>query len=378
MSTSSAGWRLERRLDVSAARSVGTRTAGVVVAVLGALAVFQLTGRSAPDIAGESIKGTFGNWSNFQETLIILTPILICAVAVALGFRIRVWNIGVEGQFLMGGWAATGVGLKVGGPQWLQLLLMALAGMAAGALWVLVPALLKAYFDVNEVITTLLLTFVAQQMLVWFSTDIWKDRVAAVTNASERVNAKLPGFFGSTTLNWGFLVPVVLVIVMFVVFRSSRWGYEVEMTGGNPRAAEFAGIPVKRRIVGVMMLSGAVAGLGGMIQLTGAVHRLSVSFSNQYGFFGFIVAALAGASALALLLVGLFIAFLLRSGIAAQTRGLSVALMFAVCGMILLIVGVAEIATRYRLSRAAPEPMAPVPQEAKMSNTHFASAQEPA
>jgi simple sugar transport system permease protein len=198
------------------------------------------------------------------------------------------------------------------------------------------------------------LTFVAQQILVWFSTDIWKDRVSAVTNASERVGASIPAFFGSDTLNWGFVVPIVLVVLMYGVFRSSRWGYEVEMTGGNPRAAAFAGIPVKRRLIGVMMLSGAIAGLGGMVQLAGGVHRLSVSFSNQYGLFGFIIAALAAGGALGLLLVGLFIAFLLRSGIAAQARGLSVALMFAVCGMILLVVGVAEIAARYRVIRREP------------------------
>jgi general nucleoside transport system permease protein len=352
--TANLPWRFERRLDVSSARSITTRVAGVIVALAGALVVFQLTGRSAADIAGESVKGTFGSWGDFQETLIILTPILTCGVAVALGFRIRVWNIGVEGQFLMGGWAATGIGLEVGGPHWLKLMLMALGAMAVGALWVLVPAVLKAYFGLNEVITTLLLTFVAQQILVWFSTDIWRDRVSAVTNASRRVDAEIPAFFSSDTLNWGFLIPVVLVLLMYGVFRSSRWGYEVEMTGGNPRAAEFAGIPVKRRIIGVMMLSGAIAGLGGMVQLAGSVHRLSVSFSNQYGFFGFIVAALAGASALALLFVGLFIAFLLRTGIAAQTRGLSVALMFAVCGMILLVVGIAETAARFRFVHGAP------------------------
>lgn len=366
-------WRLERRVDVSPRQMVAARAAGIVVAVIGALAVLALTGRSASAIATESVGGTFGSWSDFQETLVLLTPMLMCAVAVALGFRIRVWNIGVEGQFLMGGWAATGIGLNVGGPDWLVLVLMAVGSMAAGALWVLVPALLKAFFAVNEVITTLLLTFVAQQILVWFSTDIWKDRVSAVTNASERVEARIPAFFGSTTLNWGFAVPIVLAGAMFLVFRSSRWGYEVEMTGGNPRAAEFAGMPVKRRIIGVMMLSGAIAGLGGMVQLAGAVHRLSVSFSNQYGFFGFIIAALAGASALALLIVGLFIAFLLRAGIAVQTRGLTVSLMFAVCGMLLLVVGVAEVAARFRLVRGE----RPAPDQLGVPTSLPAPAEEP-
>jgi simple sugar transport system permease protein len=169
------------------------------------------------------------------------------------------------------------------------------------------------------------------------------------------VKAGLPGLFGSNVLHVGFLVPIGVAAVFFYLFRYSRWGYEVQMVGGNPRAAEFAGIDVRRRIVTVMLISGGLAGLSGAIHLMGATNRLQGTISNQYGLSGFIVAALAGASVLGLLVGGLFIASLLRSGLALQAKGLSVHIVLALYGLTLIGIANAEALSRYRRSRA-PEP----------------------
>src|SRR5215204_3447671 len=141
---------------------------------------------------------------------------------------------------------------------------MALAAIAAGALWILVPAVARARWQVNEIITTLLLNFIAIQWVAWFSFDLWRDRAAAVVQSTPVVQARLPFFPGSNTLYIGIFVPLIIAAVTFFVFRSTRWGYEVDMIGGNPRAAEFAGIRVTRRIVIVLLISGAIAGLSGM------------------------------------------------------------------------------------------------------------------
>jgi general nucleoside transport system permease protein len=342
------GIRFERRLQVGSRRAALCRITGLLAGLAVAGVALQLTGRDAIQLAGEVGRATFGSRFALEETAIIATPILLDAIAVALALRMRLWNIGVEGQFLMGAWAATGVGIHLRTADPLLLLMMAVVGMAAGAAWILIPAIARAYWKVNEIITTLLLNFVALSWVEWFSIQIWRDKAAAVVQATPPVNARLPLLPGTSILHIGFLIPLILAPVLWWVFRSSRWGYEVDMIGGNPRAAEFAGINVKRRILSVMLLSGAIGGLAGMIHLTGATGRLQGGISNAYGLSGFIVAALAGASFIGLVAGGLFIALLLHSGIVLQGFGLSIYIVLAIYGTVLVGIAVGEMAARYR------------------------------
>jgi simple sugar transport system permease protein len=270
----------------------------------------------------------------------------------------RLWNIGVEGQFYMGALAATGIGIHLDLADPLLLVLMAVAGAVGGALWILLPAIARAYWNVNEIITTLLLNFVAIQVVRWLSIGPWRDAQAEVVQATPEVNARLPLVPGAIILHYGVFLPPILAAVCFFVFRSSRWGYEVDMVGGNPRAAEFAGINVRRRILSVMLISGALAGISGMVHLTGAPgHRLQGTLSNSYGFSGFIVATLAGASFVALVAGGLFVAFLLASGLTLQGAGLSVYIVLAIYGVVLIGIAIGEMASRYRIvTRRGREP----------------------
>ena len=249
--------------------------------------------------------------------------------------------------------AAVGVGTKVGGPHWLLIILMACAATAAGAVWILVPALARAYWGVNEIITTLLLNFVALQLVLWASLGFWRDKKSQVTQSTEAVKAILPRFPGLDSVGISFIVPLVLAVVLWFVFRTTRMGYEIDMIGGNANAALFAGINVKRRIVSVMLLTGAIAGLGGMLQLTGApgAQALSGGFSNKFGLSGFIVAALAGASFAGVLVAGLFISAMFYAGIALQTKGLSVYIIFGVYGVVLTGIAIGETMARFRLTR---------------------------
>jgi simple sugar transport system permease protein len=261
----------------------------------------------------------------------------------------------------MGAWGAALVGLHWEGPTILVIPVMILAAAITGGLWAFGPALAKAALNINEVVTTLLLNFVAVQWVIWWSTDMWRDPNLGTLSATPRIAAEIPRFPGAITLHMGILIPLALVAIFAVVFRKSIWGYEVDLTGGNPSAASFTGIPVARRIVAVLVLSGAIAGISGMIQVTGSVHRLSGTLENQYGISGFMVAALAGASFAGLLGVGFFVAFLLHSGIVLSTQagGITVNLVLAIYGSILLAVGVAEFATRYRLIFVKPDERAP-------------------
>jgi ABC-type uncharacterized transport system permease subunit len=349
--------RVERRLHVEPRRAALSRIAGLLAGLVVAGIALQISGRPTMSLLGDVVDANFGNRIGLEETGLIATPILLDAIAVAIALRMRIWNIGVEGQFFMGAWAATGIGIHLDAPQPVLLVLMALAGTVAGALWVLIPAIARAYWQVNEIITTLLLNFVAIQWVAWFSIDIWRDEAAAVVQATPEVAARLPMLGNSVILHVGFLVPLLMAPVFWWIFRSSRWGYEVDMIGGNPRSAEFAGINVRRRILAVMLLSGAIGGLSGMIHLTGATGRLQQTISNAYGLSGFIVAALAGASFLGLIAGGLFIALLLHSGIRLQVAGLSVYIVLAIYGLVLVGIAVGTMVANYRF-HVGREPLA--------------------
>ena len=163
------------------------------------------------------------------------------------------------------------------------------AGLVGGAVWILIPTLARAYANVNELITTLLLNFVAILLVYYVSTGPWRDRTA--NSATARLSAEIPEFWG--TVHWGLPVAIVVALAVAGLLAFSRWGYEVRLAGSNPSAAHYAGIPARRHLVTVMLLSGAIAGLAGMLELAGTVHRLQGGISNNYGYLGIMVAVLA-------------------------------------------------------------------------------------
>jgi simple sugar transport system permease protein len=345
-------WRLERRLEVDARRAALTRIGGAVGAMVVVGIVLLLTGRNAFWIFWQGLDAIFGRQRGIEGAALRAIPILMTALGVALSLRMKVWNIGSDGQFLMGALAAVGVGIHMDGPAWLVLIVMAAAATLAGAAWILVPALARAYWDVNEIITTLLLNFVALQLVTWSALGFWRDKEAAVIQSTREVAHTLPGLPGANSVTIALLVPLVIAAALWWVFRSTTIGYEIDTIGGNPRAAGYAGIAVRRRILIVMLFTGAIAGLGGMLQLSApGAQAMNAGFSAQFGLSGFIVAALAGASFWGVIGGGLFIASMFYAGIVLQTKGLSVYIIFAIYGAILTGVALGEIAARYRMVR---------------------------
>jgi simple sugar transport system permease protein len=343
-------YRFERRLETDARRSGIYRIGGAGSAMLVAGLLLLLTGRNPFRILGQALDAVFGDQAGIEAVCLRAIPILMCALGVALSLRMRVWNIGSDGQFLMGTFAAVGISINSGMPRGLELLVMAAAAALAGAAWILVPALARAYWGVNEIITTLLLNFVAVQLVTWASLGFWRDSEAAVVQGTRTVDSLLPDIPGTDQLTIAFPVPLVICAVLGWVFRSTVAGYEIDTIGGNPRAAGFAGINVRRRILTVMLITGAVAGLAGMLQLSApGAQRLNAGFSSNYGLSGFIVAALAGGSFIGLLVAGFFIAGMFHAGLELQTKGLSVYIIFAIYGIVLIGIAVGEVMARYRL-----------------------------
>jgi len=343
-------WRLQRQSEVAPWAGITFRVIAVLLVLFISGVIIELSGLSALPLARRAIESTLGSAYGLEQAGVLATSLILTGLAVAVGMRMRLWNIGAEGQFYMGAWAATAIGIHItNGPVLPMFAAMFLAAALAGALWILIPALVRAYWNVNEIITTLLLNFVAILFVNHFAIGPWRDRGVGVLTATYRIPYELPTLTGS--LHIGILIAIVIAIALALMMQNTRWGYEVATIGGNRRAAEFAGMPVTRNILIVMLLSGAIAGVAGMIVVTGTAHRLSGFISNEYGYMGIIVAALANASPLATILVGYLLAVLLNAGIVLQTQGLSVNTVIAINGLILIFAAVGEVAAQYRLVR---------------------------
>jgi simple sugar transport system permease protein len=286
------------------------------------------------------------------------TPILLTGLACSVAFRMKLWNIGAEGQFIMGAWGASAIVLfpilAPGTSPWIFIPTMMVAAMAAGAAWGFIPGWLKAKFNVNEIITTLMMNYIAISWVnfwvfaVWseggfqmspeFPAGAWLPRLLSYAKA-------FPLFRGLTT-HLGFLFGVIAAIILWFMVYRSRWGYEIRLIGDNPKAATYAGINIARNTILVMMLSGALAGLGGMSEVTGVVHRLQTSpIAAGYGFTGIIVAWLAKLNPIAIIFVSILFGALLLAGREIQPSGVPKMIQ----GIILVCLIASDFFLRYRI-----------------------------
>jgi ABC-type uncharacterized transport system permease subunit len=297
--------------------------------------------------------GAFGSKYSLSETMVKAIPLMLCGLGVSIAFRMLFWNIGAEGQLAVGGIAAAGVALFGAErlPAALLLPAMFVAGFAAGALWGLVPALLKAFIRVNEIITTLMMNYIAILWVEYLFYGPWKDPAGyGFPGTAQFLEAawlpRLPG----TRLHLGLAFAIVAAIFIWLVLGRTKWGYEIRVIGENPRAATYAGISLMRNIILVMVLSGGLAGLAGMAEVSGIAHRLQKGLTVGYGYTAIIVAWLGKLNPWGVLLVAILLAGLLVGGDQIQiTMQLPAAVALILQGAILFFMLGGELFTRYRL-----------------------------
>jgi len=356
-----ASWRIkiEPRLDqppawYPAAVSIG---AIIIALILGAIVIASVGGNPFLSYA-HIARASFGDFGVLSDTIVKATPILLAALACSIAFRMKLWNIGAEGQFIMGAFGASAIVLAPVLPaetsRWLFIPVMAMAGMAAGAVWGFIPGYLKAKFNVNEIISTLMMNYIAIAWINFWIFAVWTEggfqmspkfpETAWLPRLSEYA-ATIPFFRGLTT-HAGLLLGIMAAIVLwFIVFRS-RWGYEIRLIGDNPHAAKYAGISITRNTIYVMMLSGALAGLGGMSEVAGVVHRLQTSpLAAGYGFTGIIVAWLAKLNPIVIILVSVLFGALILAGREIQPSGIPKMIQ----GIILVCLIASDFLLRYRV-----------------------------
>ena len=329
----------------------------VVLAFVISGIIFTFIGGEPFTVFGFFIEATFGSWATFSDTLVKATPLIFVGLACAVAFKMRMWNIGAEGQLFMGAWCASAVVLvpllPEETPRLILIPVMLIMGMLGGALYGFIPGYLKARFDVNEIITTLMLNYVAIQWVNYWIFDRWSDAGFQMSPTFAR-NAWLPRLadyarqiraFSGITLHLGVVIALITVAIVWWILARSQWGYEIKLIGDNPEAARYAGINIGRNFVLVMMLSGALAGLAGMVEISGVVHRLQQQISPGYGFTGIIVAWLAKLNPVAVILVSILFGALILAGREIQPAGLSQMLQ----GFILFFIISSELFVRYRI-----------------------------
>ena len=367
-------FRLEKRLAPSKAVTFLAPLISLILALLLGAVILGLSGANPVTTYLAMLEGAFGNremWAqgnyyNISETLVKAIPLMLCALGVGIAFRMLFWNIGAEGQLAMGGIAAAGIALNLGGQLSGPVIipLMMIGGFAAGAVWGLIPALLKAYLKVNEIITTLMMNYIAILMVEYLFYGPWKDPqgYGFPGTAEFAASAWLPRFPGSR-VHMGLFFAILAALLIWLVLSRTKWGYEIQIIGENPRAAHYAGINLALNIALVMILSGGLAGLAGMAEVSGIAHRLTKGLTVGYGFTAIIVAWLARLNPWRTLVIAFLLAVLLVGGDQIQiTMRLPAATALILQGAILFCMLGGEIFTQYRLTwRKKPHPVAPRP-----------------
>jgi ABC-type uncharacterized transport system permease subunit len=349
--------RLEPR--ISAPRWLST------AATIGAVAVaLALSGIIIAFVGGDPIRSylhilnaSFGSIGVLSDTLVTATPLILTGLACALAFRMRLWNIGAEGQFLLGAWGASAVVLvgflPAGTPAIVYLPLMAVAGMLAGAVWGLIPGVLRARLGVNEIISTLMLNYVALFWLQFWVFGPWSESGFQQTKAFPReawlprlsdFSSAVPAFSG-LTVHLGLIFGLIAAGIVWLILERSRWGYEIRLIGDSPRAARYAGIDIARNIIVVFVVSGALAGLAGMSEVAGSVHRLQDRISPGYGFTAIIIAYLAKFHPGRVVIAAILFGALILAGREIQPSGVPAMIQ----GIILFALIVSDTLVRYRV-----------------------------
>ncbi|WJW68175.1 ABC transporter permease [Candidatus Chlorohelix allophototropha] len=304
------------------------------------------SGKDASFVFGEIFRSAFVE--NFSETVVKAIPLALTGLAVAIAFRVRLWNIGAEGQFYAGVLAATALALGFPTlPAWVIIPAMLLAGMLGGALWALLPAILRAWLEVNEIISSLMLNYVAVLLADYFIFGPWRDPKGFnfPVTATFSDSARLPIIVEGTRIHFGLILALVVATLLWLLGRT-RWGFELKVMGDNLNTARYAGIKVTRNIIFAFLLSGAVAGLAGMSEVTGVAGRLQQGISPGYGYTAIIVAWLARLNSWSILLVAVLFGGLLASGFTMQRIGVPSGLVTMLQGIILFCVLAGESLSR--------------------------------
>ena len=351
--------RLEKRPSPSAFWQWATPVLAVILTMIAGGIMFALLGKN-PVEAIRTIfwdplfNEQFASYSR-PQLLVKAGPLILIAVGLSLGFRAGIWNIGAEGQYIMGAifGAAVGLALYPVETRWV-FPLMVLAGIFGGWLWAMIPAILKTRFNTNEILVSLLLVYVAQNILASMSIGLLRNPEGGgfpgSRNLSQIPAMANPELIPGTGMHWGVIAAFVVVIAAYILLQRHILGYHIKLAGQAPKAARFAGVSPNRLVLLCMGLSGALAGMAGLFEVAGPSGQISIDFNVGYGFTAIIVAFLGRLNPIGILLAGLLMALTYIGGeLASFMLALPAAAIQAFQGMLLFFLLAVDLLTNYRI-----------------------------
>lgn len=356
--------RLEKRPQPSRAWSMATPLVAVLATMVFGGLLFAALGKPPVEairtIFWEPLFGEFAFYYR-PQLLVKGAPLVLIAIGLSLGFRAGIWNIGAEGQYIMGAIFGAGAGLAFyPSDSFLIFPFMVLAGAFGGWIWAMIPAILKTRFGTNEILVSLMLVYVAEQFLASVSLGLLKNPEGFGFPGSRNLqswdaahNAEL---ITGTGMHWGVVAALIAVIFAYVLLNRHMTGYHIRLTGEAPRAAKFAGVNPTRLVLFCLGTSGALAGLAGMFEVSGPSGQISIDFNVGYGFTAIIVAFLGRLHPVGILLAGGLMALTYIGGDIAQSNlQLPAAAIQVFQGMLLFFLLAFDLLTNFRIAIGKPE-----------------------
>ncbi|MDT3443709.1 MULTISPECIES: ABC transporter permease [unclassified Pseudofrankia] len=338
---------------VPAAPAVESRLTGIgrgvarwAAALAGAIAIFTvlllLKGANPASVYSNVWTSTFTNQPSIEQIFVKAAPLLLGALAVVVPARAGLVNVGGEGQIVIGAVAAGGIGISLGDRLGggLVMILMVVASMAAGAAWAGLAAVLRLTVGINEAVSTLLMNYIALDLLLYLIYSPWKDPhgTGQPTTAPLADTAKLP-YLGTTAVHVGIVFALIATAVVWLLLRYTTWGFRLRVIGGNPEAARRAGLPVALLLLSAMLVGGALAGLGGMVHYAGVEYKLRTGITTNFGYIAFLASWLARHNPVSVVLAALALAAITVAGDSLQLdSALPAATVNILMGLVLIAV----------------------------------------
>jgi ABC-type uncharacterized transport system permease subunit len=360
--------RIERRLKQPRWLPVAVPLGSVGVAFVVIALVLLATGHDPLHTYAKMFQSAFTNDGALSATFVSATPLAFTGLAAAAAFRMNLFNIGAEGQLYFGVAGAVALALLLkGAPGALAIAAMCIAGAATGAVWSLIPGFLRAFARTNEIITSLMLNYVAALILdylIFDSHSYWRDTTSpsaavfpqgqAIPDAAAWPFATIGGIAGGIAIPLGIGIAALVAVALWTLYRRTRFGFELQVIADSPRAAHYAGMRTRRKILAVMCLSGGIAGLGGAAQVGNFDHLLDPRSLQQqlYGYSGIVVAALARYNPFAVVVIAFLLGGLKNAGFALQGVDFPSGLVGVMQGIFLFSVLGGELLVRYRVRLA--------------------------
>jgi simple sugar transport system permease protein len=346
-------YTLEVRQQMAKPRQALVLGLAVLTGLLISGLILAAAGVPAQELLNEFVVSTLFDQQSLQAVLFQASPMIMVGLAASIAFRARFWNLGLEGQMIWGAIGATAISIFDVGPPALRLYLMLLAALACGLLWALGPALLKLKLGVSEIISTLMLNYVAGDFLLHLLYGSWKDPKDSFPYSPQfRTIERLPELFGPSGA--AVLLALVVMLLAWWFVQASRAGLYLRFVNANPHMAQAVGVPVTRVILGAVLASGALAGLSGFLVAAGQEGRLTQAFYQGYGFSGILIAFLARNNPIAATVVALLVATLFIAGRNLQVfYQIPFSMVQLIQAIIVICVASSDFFIRHRLRRVA-------------------------